>query len=118
MSLLSVRAKGLCPDMHVFGHTHFGWDATIGKTRYVQAPLSYPQERENRWPSIVIGDIDTRPVEIFNGEALVDEFKCRWSDFYKRTARNPSDTENLAPYVASMYRRTDKKSNFPYRGPF
>eukprot|EP00958_Prasinococcus_capsulatus_P016658 scaffold1847_cov343-Prasinococcus_capsulatus_cf.AAC.18 len=95
--------------MHIFGHTHFGWDATIGKTRFVQAALSYPQERKSRWPSIAIGELETRPVQIFDGENFVEELPCRWSDFYKRTARNPSDTENLAPYVASMYRRAKRQ---------
>ena len=27
---LARRLKALQPDMHVFGHTHFSWDACIG----------------------------------------------------------------------------------------
>lgn len=35
---------------HVFGHTHFCWDAVIDGVRYVQAPLAYPRaEEENEW---------------------------------------------------------------------
>jgi hypothetical protein len=34
--------------LHVFGHTHFGWDATIEGIRYIQAPVSYPHEWKQR----------------------------------------------------------------------
>ena len=26
------------PDVHIFGHTHFGWDMVLDGTRYVQVP--------------------------------------------------------------------------------
>lgn len=44
------------PDIHLFGHTHFGWDATLDGIRYVQAPLSYPNERKMRLASIKINN--------------------------------------------------------------
>ena len=47
--------EALRPDMHLFGHTHFGWDATLGGIRYVQAALAYPEERKKRMPSLEIG---------------------------------------------------------------
>ena len=34
--------------MHVFGHTHFGWDHTLDGIRYIQAPVSYPNEWKQR----------------------------------------------------------------------
>jgi len=34
---LNERVRRLSPDVHVFGHTHFGWDATIEGVRYMQA---------------------------------------------------------------------------------
>lgn len=64
------------PDIHIFGHTHFGWDASISdllegqelgpesrtlvseisprllKCRFVQAPLGYPRERQIRLRSL------------------------------------------------------------------
>ena len=36
-SWLRRRVDQLRPDMHIFGHTHFGWDATIDDIRYVHA---------------------------------------------------------------------------------
>ena len=36
----------LAPAVHVFGHTHFSIDQTIGGVRYLQHPLGNPQERE------------------------------------------------------------------------
>lgn len=40
------RIEELRPAAHVFGHTHFSWDAVIDGVRYVQWPLAYPQERQ------------------------------------------------------------------------
>lgn len=50
--LLKERVANICPDIHVFGHTHFAWDSKIGKTRYIQAPLCSPSERQRRFQSI------------------------------------------------------------------
>jgi hypothetical protein len=41
--------------VHVFGHTHFGWDQTIEGIRYVQAPVSYPHEWTQRPGSLIVG---------------------------------------------------------------
>lgn len=35
----------LKPDVHVFGHTHFGYDMELDGIRYLQAPLATPAER-------------------------------------------------------------------------
>jgi len=43
--LLLRRVLRLQPTAHVFGHTHFEWDATICGTRYVQWPMGYPREQ-------------------------------------------------------------------------
>ena len=52
---LSRRVQGLQPDLHVFGHSHFAWDATIRGTRFVQAPLCTARERSRRLASIKVG---------------------------------------------------------------
>ena len=41
--------------VHVFGHTHFGWDQTLDGVRFVQAPVSYPHEWKQRPGSLVVG---------------------------------------------------------------
>jgi hypothetical protein len=49
---LAARLAQLSPDVHLFGHTHFAWEARLGvdggKTRYIQAPLCSPRERQRR----------------------------------------------------------------------
>jgi hypothetical protein len=43
---LGEQVRRLTPAVHVFGHTHWTIDATLGPTRYVQYPLGYAHERE------------------------------------------------------------------------
>ena len=40
---LGERVRRLKPAAHIFGHTHFTWDAELKGTRYVQWPLGYPR---------------------------------------------------------------------------
>lgn len=54
---LGERVQKLQPDVHVFGHTHFGWDAVHDNIRYVQAALAYPGERTMRWSSLAVGTL-------------------------------------------------------------
>ncbi|KAL4553689.1 hypothetical protein Ndes2526B_g03522 [Nannochloris sp. 'desiccata'] len=49
---LAERIEALKPDIHLFGHTHFAWDAEIKGTRYIQAPLAAPLERHRRLRTI------------------------------------------------------------------
>eukprot|EP00887_Chlorella_sp_A99_P001860 scaffold19.g1860.t1 len=50
---LARRIQQLQPDIHLFGHTHFSWDATLADgVRYVQAPLCSPVERQRRLRTI------------------------------------------------------------------
>jgi hypothetical protein len=42
---LAQRIQELQPVAHVFGHTHFLWDATIKSVRYVQWCLGTPKEQ-------------------------------------------------------------------------
>ena len=64
------------PLAHVFGHTHFAWDATLDDsedksgggrgTRYIQAPLCYPLERKLRWVEVLLrtGLVPVVPVHV------------------------------------------------------
>ncbi len=48
---LAKRIAALKPDIHLFGHTHFAWDAMLPDlpgTRFIQAPLAAPPERQRR----------------------------------------------------------------------
>ena len=60
---LGRRLDMLRPDLHVFGHTHFGWDSRVDGVRYVQAALATPAERRRRPRSLAIGRPPTRAHE-------------------------------------------------------
>lgn len=53
---LGERVKALQPDVHLFGHSHFSWDATVQSVRCIQAPLCYPAERAARMRTIRFDD--------------------------------------------------------------
>ena len=101
---LGRRVRALRPDVHIFGHSHFGWDATLDGVRYVQAPLALPKERERRPHSLAIGESGDLPTKLFDGNtgAYVKPLRAAWSDHYKRTERTPHDTFP-APWVVAHY---------------
>ncbi|KAI7841790.1 hypothetical protein COHA_004514 [Chlorella ohadii] len=67
---LAARVAQLQPDLHLFGHTHFAWDACIGGTRYIQAPLCSPLERRKRLFTVGFGAC--------MAEAEADPVAARW----------------------------------------
>lgn len=91
---------------HVFGHTHFCWDAVLQGIRYIQAPLAYPRERKRR----MNGGEDWLPFCIYSsakadqgiGSLSEKMSACYWSDYYSINTRQPDNTE-LAPWVAKLY---------------
>lgn len=84
---------------HVFGHTHFCWDAVLDGIRYVQAPLAYPRERKRR----MNGGEDWLPFCIYSDGQLTDPLSpCFWSDYYSANPRTPHVSQ-LAPWVAKYY---------------
>ncbi|KAM7274326.1 hypothetical protein ACFE04_028990 [Oxalis oulophora] len=86
---------------HVFGHTHFCWDAVLDGIRYVQAPLAYPRERKRR----MNGGENWLPFSIYSDGILADKMSpCYWSDYYAANSRTPCNTE-LAPWVARYYKK-------------
>ncbi|KAJ7299645.1 hypothetical protein O6H91_Y187300 [Diphasiastrum complanatum] len=89
---------------HVFGHTHFSWDATLNGVRYIQAPLAYPKERQRR----MNGGEDWLPLCIYDSEfGLIDgPLPCYWSDYYRSHKRKPENIE-LSPWVANLYRKVE-----------
>lgn len=117
---------------HVFGHTHFCWDAVVDgiqvlfvthfhlhhviclvmytrfmcfclmECRYVQAPLAYPRERKRR----MNGGENWLPFCLYIDGKFSDTLSpCYWSDYYSANQRTPNNTE-LAPWVARFYNQT------------
>ncbi|KAK7314824.1 hypothetical protein VNO77_33352 [Canavalia gladiata] len=88
---------------HVFGHTHFCWDAVIDDIRYVQAPLAYPRERKRR----MNGGENWLPFCLYADKKFADRLNpCYWSDYYSANPRTPQNTI-LAPWVAKFYKKTE-----------
>lgn len=105
-SFLQARVERLGSALHIFGHTHFGWDATIGETRYVQAAVGYPSEWSQRPASMKIGALPEEPVVVWDtASGFVPPMEARWSRYYSDNARTAELAHVLAPWVAPMYRR-------------
>ena len=62
--------SALQPDIHLFGHTHFAVDDTLGGVRYIQAPLCSPLERQRR--------LRTIGFETSMAAALEDPVAAKW----------------------------------------
>ena len=109
-AFLARRIAALQPDAHVFGHTHFGWDATLADgVRYLQAPLSYPEERKGRLGSVATGDTfphahPPTPLLVYDASTVSfpPRYDAGWSNWYRRYPRRPDLSHILAPYVASQ----------------
>ncbi|XP_051133444.1 uncharacterized protein LOC127253066 isoform X2 [Andrographis paniculata] len=91
-------AGGRTTSCHVFGHTHFCWDAVLDGIRYVQAPLAYPRERRKK----VNGGEDWLPLCLYSGRNFAEKLSnCYWSDYYNANPRTPDITQP-APWVTSQ----------------
>mmetsp|Transcript_6086 Transcript_6086/g.19851 ORF Transcript_6086/g.19851 Transcript_6086/m.19851 type:complete len:381 (+) Transcript_6086:99-1241(+) len=106
---LGDRVKRLNPDVHIFGHTHINWDATIDGVRYVQAALAYPNEWRTRPASLEIGNLNAghrAPVVIWESRSgvIANTYSTRWADHYRRFPRVPDLTHVLPPYTARLYK--------------
>jgi len=106
---LGTRVSALRPDIHVFGHTHFSWDAQLADgVRYVSAQLGYPQEQETRMGTLSLGgaDICKAPVLLYDSAgcgAFAAKYACRWSDYYASHERQPLSTD-IPHWVATRYK--------------
>ena len=108
---LRRRVGRLKPHMHVFGHSHFGWDATLDDgVRYVQAALATPRERRQRPGSLQVGECmgecagESLALQLYDGKAgqFCEERSAAWSDHYREHARRPNLTFP-APWVLAHY---------------
>lgn len=109
---LRERVERLRPDVHVFGHTHFGWDAVLDGIRYIQAALAYPGERRERWPSLAVGNLGPRrPLLLWSSDSgFVPKMHCRWSGYYEHHKREPNKVFDIAHYAAGMFRQIDSRA--------
>lgn len=116
---LGRRVEQLRPDVHVFGHTHFGWDQELGGIRYVSPPMGMPREREQRLSTIATGqfpigsmqhDTIAQPLLIWNGaHGFSQPYQAGWSGFYEQHQREPEQVAVLPDYVARAYTWDEKK---------
>ena len=106
---LRKRVDRLRPDVHVFGHTHFGWDATLDGVRYLQGCLAYPSERERRLSTVCASSFphETGPLLVRDGDGFPPRYQCGWSGYYEHHARTPEVTHILPDYVARQYERIE-----------
>lgn len=119
---LGRRIERLGPDVHVFGHTHFGWDQELDGVRYLSPPVGMPRERDKRVSTISTGDflqatehenMPVRPVLIWDAASgFAERYDAGWSGFYRKYEREPEEVTVLPDYVASMY-QWDEEQNGP-----
>jgi len=86
---LRKRVLGIRPDVHIFGHSCFGWDATLGGIRYISAPLATLEQRLagdtaiGNFPDFESGE----PLMICQGQAWAEPHLAGWSEYYKENVR-------------------------------
>eukprot|EP00927_Polykrikos_kofoidii_P072679 TRINITY_DN68772_c0_g1_i1.p1 TRINITY_DN68772_c0_g1~~TRINITY_DN68772_c0_g1_i1.p1 ORF type:complete len:393 (+),score=28.04 TRINITY_DN68772_c0_g1_i1:65-1180(+) len=109
---LGDRVRTMRPAVHIFGHTHFGWDAVHDDVRYVQAALAYPRERLTRWHTLSNGTFGRDgPLLVWSSlSGFAPKRRCRWSGYYEHHQREPGRVFELAHYAAGMYRKTDPRA--------
>ncbi|CAI8593433.1 unnamed protein product [Vicia faba] len=99
-SIHGAQGREDASSCHVFGHTHFCWDAVVDGIRYVQAPLAYPRERKRR----MNGGNKWLPFCLYADKKFSNKLNpCFWSDYYSVIPRTPHNTK-LAPWVARFYK--------------
>jgi len=110
--VLGRRVNQLQPDVHVFGHTHFGWDQEINGVRYIQAALAYPYERSRRMRSLTIANAPDQLLMVYDSAAaggFPPPMSASWSDYYKMFPRDPTNTE-VAWWVKKRVRRRSSRN--------
>lgn len=93
---LGHRVQKLSPDLHIFGHTHYGWSQELDGIKYLQACVAYPRERAERPFSVCCkdstGEEASLPLLVYQSKLQgIPSYKAFWSEYYKAHPRTPDD---------------------------
>ncbi|CAE7607267.1 Pacrg [Symbiodinium natans] len=109
-SYLQERVAMLKPTVHVFGHTHFGYDIDISGTRYVQAALATPQERAFGGSIVALGTfpvLEAKPCKVWDsGHGWPERYRSSWSEYYRRYKRQAHVTSIVPSVCCNFYSPT------------
>ncbi|CAJ1358425.1 unnamed protein product [Effrenium voratum] len=105
---LKERVQRLKPDLHVFGHTHFGFDLDVDGIRYLQAPLGTPLERAFGGSIVSLGDFPegaevSMPCSVWGGNGWAERQRSAWSEYYRRYGRCPEVTATVPSVCSNIY---------------
>jgi len=104
---LQNRVTSLRPDVHIFGHTHFGWDSMVNSTRFVQAPLAMPKERSSFSTTCIdkFPDFEEAlPLLLREGSTWAGAYTAGWSHYYKKYQREPKRTSDIMGRMMKVYK--------------
>mmetsp|Transcript_6521 Transcript_6521/g.15027 ORF Transcript_6521/g.15027 Transcript_6521/m.15027 type:complete len:363 (-) Transcript_6521:111-1199(-) len=95
---LGERIRRMAPDLHIFGHTHYGWSAQLDGTHYLQACVAYPRERTDRPFSVYCtgeeGQEAAPPLLVYSHDGhRFPAYEGFWSKYYKVHPRCPHDLQ-------------------------
>ncbi|CAE8729482.1 unnamed protein product, partial [Polarella glacialis] len=114
--VLARRVARLRPDLHVFGHTHFGWDQRLDGTRFVQAPLAMPKER-TKVSTCAVGYFPNftypEPLLLLDGASWAEDYVAGWLEYYKRYPREPWLTVAIQADSHKMFDWEGKEADKP-----
>eukprot|EP00435_Cladocopium_sp_Y103_P015782 s551_g3.t2 len=101
---LKKRVDELKPDVHIFGHTHFGYDMDVDGIRYLQAALGTPVERTWGSSIVTLGDFpqERRPCLVWSG-AWSPRHRSAWTQYYQRYGRRAEVTELVPSVCCNLY---------------
>lgn len=101
---LKKRVEELKPDVHIFGHTHFGYDMDVDGIRYLQAALGTPAERTWGGSIVTLGDFpqERRPCLVWSG-AWSMRHRSAWTQYYQRYGRRAEVTELVPSVCCNLY---------------
>jgi len=105
-NFLADRVRGLRPTCHVFGHTHYGWDADIDGVRYLQGALGTVSERSLDAVRLSVDGfldgscIGSAPLLVFDNGSVPPLRRSPFATFYTFYKRDARNTSIIAPWVA------------------